>query len=80
MYVQNPVYTNLGPLVDSKESPVLYKLASSADLVIWYVIYLLGLGTATVSKRMTVGKGVLLVAFLYGIYVLLGAGWAAVWN
>ena len=78
--VQNPVYTNLGPLLDSKESPVLYKLASSVDLVVWYVIYLLGLGTATVSKRMAVGKGVFLVAFLYAIYVLLSVGLSAVWN
>jgi hypothetical protein len=77
---QNPVYTNLGPLVDSKDSPILYKLASSADLVIWYVIYLLGMGTAAVSRRMTVGKGVLLVAVLYLFYVLLSLGWAAIWN
>ncbi len=78
--LQNPVYTNLGPLFDSKESPILQKLASSADLVVWYVIYLLGLGTATVSKRMSVGKGVSLVAILYAIYVLLSVGWTAVWN
>jgi hypothetical protein len=78
--IQNPVYTNLSPLVDTRESPILYKIASSMDLVVWYVIYLLGLGTATVSRRMTVGKGVLLVAILYFIYVLLGVGWAAVWN
>jgi len=77
---QNPVYTNLGPLVDSKDSPVLYKLASSADLVIWYVIYLLGMGTAAVSRRMSVGKGVMLVAVLYLFYVLLSLGWAAIWT
>lgn len=78
--LQNPVYTNLSPLVDAKESPIFYKLASSLDLVVWYVIYLLGLGTATVSKRMTVGKGVLLVAMLYIIYVLMGVGWTALWS
>ena len=76
---QNPVYTNLSPLVNARESPILYKIASSFDLVVWYIIYLMGLGTATVSKRMTVGKGVLLVAILYIIYVLLGVGWAAIW-
>jgi hypothetical protein len=78
--IQNPVYTNLGPLVDAKESPILARLAASVDLVVWYVIYLLGLGTATVSKRMTVGKGVMLVALLYIFYVLLGVGWTALWN
>ena len=78
--IQNPVYTNLGPLVDAKESPILSKLASSVDLVVWYVIYLLGLGTATVSKRMAVGTGVALVAALYIVYVILGVGWTALWN
>jgi hypothetical protein len=48
--------------------------------VVWYVIYLLGLGTATVSEKMKVGKGVVLVAVLYLIYVLLGVGWAAIWS
>ena len=78
--IQNPVFTNLGPLVDAKESPILSKLASSVDLVVWYVIYLLGLGTATVSKRMAVGTGVALVAALYIVYVILGVGWTALWN
>jgi hypothetical protein len=75
--IENPLYTNLGHLVSAKESPVIYKLASSVDIVVWYVIYLLGLGTATVSAKMKVAKGVILVATLYGIYVLLGVGWAA---
>ena len=75
--LENPVYTNLGPLFSSKEAPILYKIASSMDLIVWYVIYLLGLGTATVSKRMKVGKGVFLVGILYAIYVLLGVGWVA---
>lgn len=78
--MQNPVYTNLGPLLDAQQSPLLYKLASSVDMVVWYVIYLLGLGTAAVSKRMSVGKGVMLVGVLYIIYVLISVGWAAVWN
>jgi len=78
--MQNPVYTNLGPLVDAKESPIIAKLASSVDLVVWYVIYLLGLGTATVSKRMAVSKGVMLVAILYIIYVVLGVAWTVVWS
>jgi hypothetical protein len=75
--LENALYTNLGHLFNAKESPVMYKLASSVDVVVWYVIYLLGLGTATVSSRMKVAKGVILVAVLYAIYVLLGVGWAA---
>jgi len=74
--LQNPVFSNPGPLFDSKDSPVLYKLASSADIIIWYVIFLLGLGMSKVSEGIRVGKGFAIVAVMYLIYVSLGVAWA----
>jgi hypothetical protein len=76
--LQNPVSSNLGFLFDAEDSPVLYKLASSADVIIWYVIYLLGLGLSKVSEGIKVGKGFALVAVLYLIYVFIGAGWSMI--
>ncbi len=78
--IQNPVASNLGHLVDARESPVLHRLGSSVDLITFYVIYLLGVGTAAVSGRMKVGTGVGLVAVLYGVYVLLAIGWRAIFG
>jgi hypothetical protein len=76
--IQNPVYSNLGPLFDAKESPVLYRIASSIDVIVWYVIFLLGLGLSKVSSGITTGKGFFLVAIIYLIYVGIGVGWAMI--
>jgi hypothetical protein len=73
--LENPVSSNLGFLFDAEDSPVLFKLASSADVIIWYVIYLLGLGLSKVSERIKVRKGFALVAALYLIYVFIGVMW-----
>jgi hypothetical protein len=78
--IQNPLYTNLGHLVDGEESPVLYRLASSVDLIIWYVIYLLGLGLSKVATKTSTAKGVTLVGAIYAIYVLLAIGWNALFG
>ncbi len=72
--LQNPIFTNLGPLVDPKASPVLYKLASSVDIISIYVIYLFGLGISKVSKRLSVGKGVTLVVIPYLVYLAISVG------
>jgi hypothetical protein len=74
--VQNPVATNLGFLVVRSESPVLYSLLSSIDLVSIYTIYLLGLGLAVVNRK-SLGSGLTSVVILWAIYVLLKTGWAA---
>jgi hypothetical protein len=78
--IQNPIASNLGHLVDAGQSPVLHRLASSFDLITFYVLYLLGLGTATVSGKMKVGTGIGLVGTLYGLYVLLAIGWRAIFG
>ena len=76
--MQNPLFSNLGHLVDSKESPALYKIASSLDVIVWYVIFLLGLGISKVSKKTSVKKGFLIVATLYILYVLGGTAWTMI--
>jgi hypothetical protein len=75
--LQNPYYTNLGHLLDSKESPFLARLAASIDLITIYVIWLLGLGISKISSKMTVGKGIILVVIPFLLYVLGAAGVAA---
>lgn len=72
--LQNPIFTNLGPLVSAKASPVLASLLSSIDIVSFYVIFLLGLGISKVSRRMSTGKGVALVAIPFLVYVALKVG------
>jgi len=76
--LQNPVSSNLGFLFDAEDSPVLYKLASSADLIVWYVLFLLGLGLSKVSEGIKVGKGFALLAGMYLIYVSLGVAWTMI--
>lgn len=76
--LQNPVSSNLGFLFDAEDSPVLFKLASSADIIVWYVIFLLGLGLSKVSEGIKVGKGFVLVAVMYLIYVSIGVAWAMI--
>ncbi len=75
---QNPVSSNPAFLFDAQDSPVLYKLASSADVIVWYVIFLLGLGMSKVSEGIKVGKGFALVAVMYLIYVSLGVAWTMI--
>jgi hypothetical protein len=75
--IQNPLYTNLGHLVDARESPILNRLLSSVDIITLYVIYLLGLGVSKVSSRMSVGKGVFLVAVPWLVYVGIAVLWRA---
>ncbi len=72
--LQNPVFTNPGPLVNAKTSPVLYSLLSSVDIVSFYVIFLFGLGISKVSRRMSTGKGVILVVIPFLIYVAIKVG------
>ena len=67
--LENPLMTNPGSLVDARESPVLNRLLSSLDIVVWYVIFLLGLGLSKIARPMKTANGVLLVAIPYLLYV-----------
>jgi hypothetical protein len=74
--IQNPVATNLGFLVARTESPALYSLLSSIDLVSFYTIYLLGLGLAVVNRK-PVRSMLLTVVVLWVVWVLIKTGWTA---
>ncbi|GAB4244763.1 MAG: hypothetical protein Kow00109_20790 [Acidobacteriota bacterium] len=78
--IQNPVYANLGPLADAKESPVLNRFLAGLDLLNFWVIYLLGTGIAAVTPRFKKSKAIAAVAIPYGLYVLVGMIWRALFS
>jgi hypothetical protein len=60
----------------AESSKALYSIASSLDLVSFWMIFLLGLGISKVSNRMSLGKGLIIVLIPWAIYVLGKAGFA----
>ncbi len=76
---QNLVVLNLSPLLDkATASKPLYRLVASFDLLTFYAIFLMGLGLSTVSARLTLKKGILLVAIPWLVYVGIKVGLAAI--
>ncbi len=61
----------------AESSKVFYSIASSLDLVSFWMIFLLGLGISKVSNRMSIAKGLTIVLIPWIIYVLGKAGLAA---
>lgn len=49
-YFSNPVGTNLGFFIDSKESPVLHAFGTYVDVISIWMLIVMGIGFATVSK------------------------------
>lgn len=76
--LRNPVFTNPAGLVDFKESKVLYAFLSHLDVLVWYTIYLLGLGLSFVAAKCSVAKGVFLVGIWYVLYSLIHTGLAVI--
>jgi hypothetical protein len=74
---QTAVYSNLGPLVDSQQYPVLNQLAASIDVLIFYLLYLIGLGLSTVAKRISLLAGMVMIGLLYAAGVALAASLSA---
>lgn len=77
--LENPVATNLGFLVSAGSSPGLYRLASGVDVFAIWVIILMGIGFAAVSKLKR-GTTTMTVAAWYLLWVLVRAGWAAAFS
>lgn len=77
--LENPVATNLGLLVNQASSPGLYRLASALDVFSIWVIILMGIGFAAVSKLKR-GTTMMTVAAWYLLWVLVRAGWAAAFS
>ena len=75
--IQNAVQSHLGFLVNSKESPVLFTLASSIDLLSFYFMYLLAKGVAAAPKRLSFASALAVVVVLWIVWVGLKLGYAA---
>lgn len=76
--LRNPVFTNPSGLVDPKESKVLYSFLSHIDILVWYTIYLMGLGLSKVSVKCSVTKGIMIIGFWYVLYSLAQTGLSAI--
>lgn len=74
--IRNPVATNPAYFMDPTQHKFLYGLASTVDVIGLWIVVLLALGFAAVSKlKRTTTFGVVLGWYL--VYHLAGAGWAA---
>ena len=73
---RNPIATNLGFFISRTDHPVLYSLGSSVDIFGIWVLILLGIGFATVSKVKR-GTAISVIAGWYILIALAGAGWVA---
>jgi len=74
--IRNIVASNLGPLVSAESSKVLHRLASSIDIFSFWQIALMALGIAT-AARFSFGKGLVVVAVPWLVWVLAAAGLSA---
>lgn len=66
--IRNPIQSNLGFLVDSKTSPILNRLASSLDVIVFYTLALFAVGFSKLEEKLTFRKalsGVLLVWIIW---------------
>ena len=75
-FFQNPVATNPAYFMDPTKSLPLYSLAASLDIISLWVLVLMGLGFARVSKLKT-GTTMSVVFGWYVLLTLVGAGLAA---
>ena len=75
-FFQNPVATNPAYFMDPTKSLPLYSLAASLDAVSIWVLILMGIGFARISKLKTATT----ISVVFGWYIvltLIGAGFAA---
>lgn len=75
--LQNPLYSNPGFVVSRKDSPALYSLMSSLDVITFYHMFLLGLGLSTVTERVSFRTALGVVCVFWFIFVLGKMGLAA---
>ena len=75
--VQNLVSTNPAFRVDVRESKVLYNFLSHLDILVWYTLYLFGLGISKICQKCTVSKGIIIIGFWYLLYSLAHTGLSA---
>ena len=69
---QNPALTNLSFLVGAKQHLSLNYLLSALDLVVFYHLYLIGLGLSIVTRKCSLGKAIAVTLALWSAYVAAG--------
>jgi hypothetical protein len=47
------------------------------DILVWYTIFLMGLGISKIAVRCSVAKGVMIIGFWYLLYALIKTGLSA---
>jgi len=77
--IQNLVASNLGVLVSRTESPVLFAVLSSIDLLSFYCIFLLSLGMSVVARK-SLTASAMLVVIPWGLWILVKMGLAAIFS
>ena len=74
---QNLIQSHLGVLIDQTESPVLFTLAASFDLLTFYNLFLLSLGVSVIcGRRAGFGTGLGAVLVLWALWVIAKTGFA----
>ena len=69
------VQSHLGVLVDQTESPVLFTLAASFDLLTFYNLFLLSLGVSMIcGRRAGFGTGLVAVLVLWALWIIAKTG------
>lgn len=76
--VKNPIATNLGFLVDQSHS-ALYSLASSIDIFSLWIVVLMGIGVASVSKIKR-GTAIATMFVWYAVVCVVAAGFAGIFG
>ena len=73
--LNNPVATNLALFIDGRTAnPFLYHLAASADVLSFWLLFLLATGLSAVVPRLTPRASFLTVAAPWALYVLCKGG------
>ncbi len=80
--LSNPMPTNPAFFMDPQSSKFLYGLMKGVDVFAIWAVVLLGLGFAMASsnRRPSQKTGIVTMFVIYGILVLLGAGWKAAFS
>ena len=78
---QNLLQSHLGTLIDQAESPVLFTLAASFDLLVFYHLFLLSLGVSVIcGRRAGFGTGLGAVLVLWALWVIAKTAFAMFTN
>ena len=76
--INNPLAFNLAAFLGEGTSKVMVALAKSFDLFSFATMWMLAVGYAAVSGKMTFGKALAAVGLPWAVFVVCRVGWAAI--